>query len=171
MANINIYGTLNNVTGETIVKSSQIIHNDIPLSDILDEIYIKTYDYTKDIQYEDVTTSSLTYDNGSDTTIINGIVSINVPKTQTYCVEIQAYLPNVIYVVDGKYFALQETTTMSFPNTNNIKFQFIGDAYIKKITVRSGNNIPNKLSDLLNDVDAKTILVDSDNETLNINNI
>lgn len=171
MANINIYGTLHNVTSESIVESSQILHNGTSLSEILDVLYTKTYDFTKNISYKDVSISSKEYDEGSNTTIMNGTVSINVPKIQTYCVEIHSYLPNVICVVDGSYIPLRETTTLSFANTDNIVFQFMGDAYIKKITVRSGNSIPNKLSDLINDVNAKTISVDSDNECITINNI
>lgn len=170
MSNINIYGTLHNVTGETIVESSQILYNGVSLKNILDNIYVKVYDFTKNTSYSDVSVSSSVYDEDTNTTKMNGVISINVPTTQTYNVEIQTYLPNAICVVGSKYFTLKENTTLSFENSNAIEFQFMGDVYIKKITIRSGNKIPNKLSDLTNDVNAKTMFVEDD-ECLTINNI
>lgn len=171
MSNINIYGTLHNVTGETIVESSQILYNGVSLKNILDDIYVKVYDFTKNTSYSDVSVSSSVYDEDTNATKMNGVISINVPTTQTYNVEIQTYLPNAICVVGSKYFTLKENTTLSFENSNAIEFQFMGDVYIKKITIRSGNKIPNRLSDLTNDVNAKTIFVEEDNECITINNI
>lgn len=171
MSNINIYGTLHNVTGETIVESSQILYNGVSLKNILDNIYVKVYDFTKNTSYSDVSVSSSVYDEDTNATKMNGVISINVPTTQTYNVEIQTYLPNAICVVGSKYFTLKENTTLSFENSNAIEFQFMGDVYIKKITIRSGNKIPNRLSDLTNDVNAKTIFVEEDNECITINNI
>lgn len=171
MSNINIYGTLHNVTGEAIVESSQVLYKNTSLEDILDNLYVKVYDFTKDASYSDVSVSSSVYDGDTNTTKMNGVISISVPTTQTYNVEIQTYLPNAVCVVNSKYFILKENTTLSFENSNKIEFQFMGDVYVKKIIVRSGNKIPNKLSDLTNDVYAKTIFVEEDNECITINNI
>lgn len=172
MANINIYGTLHNVTEETIVQASQILYDsNTTLKDMLDNLYVKSYDFSINKTYPEVQVSSENYDVSTSTTIMNGTVNVNVPVRQTYNVEIQSYLPNVIISINGKYTSLKQVSTFSFEDADDISFQFLGDAYIKKITVRSGNKIPTNLSDLYNDVSAKTITADPDNETLNINNI
>ena len=163
MAYINLYGTLRNVTGEYVALSEQIQYTDnTSIKDVLDSIYTKEYDFTKGVSYEDVSMSSHSYDSDKKATKIEGDVSIKVPKTATYSVQLVCKDPSgqtIIWGGDSKYNQVNVSNRHSFEETNTITFKIIGELYITKIRINQDCGIPTKLSDLYNDVGAVTVYV------------